>query len=207
MYIEGKGIHTTLLAVLPDTKGLIFDCDGTLADTMPLHLEAWCEAFAAIGENCPRELIIQLQGMPAEKIVDVYNQRFNRNINAEKLAGDKNTRAREKLIRAKPIMPVVNIVKYYKGIMPMAVASGSTRENVDLIIEIIGLNNHFEAVITSDDHIKPKPSPDIFLEAARRISVKPRYCQVFEDGDVGLKAARQAGMIATDVRPYIENLG
>jgi HAD superfamily hydrolase (TIGR01509 family) len=192
-----------MITVFPETKGLIFDCDGTLADSMPLHIEAWCEAFAAVGENCPRELIISLQGMPAEKIVDAFNQKFNRNINARQVARDKNNRAREKLREAKPIVPVVNIVRNFRGKLPMAVVSGSTRENVSLIIDIIGLTNHFDAVITSDDHINPKPSPDIFLEAARRLNVDPRYCQVFEDGDVGLKAAHIAGMIATDVRLYI----
>ena len=85
----------------------------------------------------------------------------------------------------------------------MAVASGGTRRNVDLIIETIGMNDCFKAVITSDDAVAPKPSPDIFLEAARRMQVEPRFCQVFEDGDAGLVAAEKAGMVGTDVRPFL----
>jgi HAD superfamily hydrolase (TIGR01509 family) len=61
----------------------------------------------------------------------------------------------------------------------------------------------FTAIITADDKdIQPKPSPEIFLEAARRIDVTPQFCQVFEDGDLGLEAARKAGMLATDIRVF-----
>ena len=85
----------------------------------------------------------------------------------------------------------------------MAVASGGTRRNVLLTLEVIGLKDYFVAVITCDDKLESKPAPDIFIEAARRMKVEPPYCQVFEDGDVGLRAARVAGMIATDIRPYL----
>ncbi len=195
------------IAVFPEIKGLIFDCDGTLADTMPLHMEAWCETFADYGEDCPYEFVFKLKGTPVEKIVESFNQKFGRNLNAKNFARKKNSRAYEKLKQARPIDPVVGIVKKYRGKLPMAVASGGTRQNVLLILEIIGLKDHFNAVITSDENLKPKPAPEIFLEAARRLKVEPRYCQVFEDGDVGLQAARMAGMVATDIRPYISNLG
>jgi HAD superfamily hydrolase (TIGR01509 family) len=85
----------------------------------------------------------------------------------------------------------------------MAVASGGTRDNVLLTLDVLGLADFFEAIITADDPVKPKPDPDIFLEAARRMQVEPIHCQVFEDGDAGLKAARMAGMVATDIRPFV----
>ena len=192
-----------MINIFPDTKGLIFDCDGTLADTMPLHMEAWCETFADYGEECPYEFVNRLKGTPAEKIVAMFNQKFGRKINPIKFAQDKNRRSRKKLNRAKPIDPVIRIVRNYRDKLPMAVASGGTRRNVLLTLEVIGLKDEFVTVITSDDKLKSKPAPDIFIEAARRMKVEPTYCQVFEDGDVGLQAARVAGMIATDVRPYI----
>ena len=192
-----------MINIFPDTKGLIFDCDGTLADTMPLHMEAWCETFADYGEECPYEFINRLKGTPAEKIVTMFNQKFGRKINPIKFAQDKNRRSRKKLNRAKPIDPVIRIVRNYRDKLPMAVASGGTRRNVLLTLEVIGLKDEFVTVITSDDKLKSKPAPDIFIEAARRMKVEPTYCQVFEDGDVGLLAARVAGMIATDVRRYI----
>jgi HAD superfamily hydrolase (TIGR01509 family) len=191
------------IIISPDTQGLIFDCDGTLADTMPLHMEAWCETFADYGEECPYEFINRLKGTPAEKMVAKFNQKFNRNINPVKFAREKNRRSHHKLRQAKPIDPVINIVRNYHGKLPMAVASGGTRRNVLLTLEVIGLRDCFVTVITSDDQLKSKPAPDIFLEAARQMKVEPHYCQVFEDGPVGLQAARAAGMIATDVRMYI----
>ena len=85
----------------------------------------------------------------------------------------------------------------------MAVASGSSMENVDIQLEALGLRSYFQAIVTADDNVRPKPAPDIFLEAAKRINIAPKYCQVFEDGDLGLEAAKKAGMLATDVRPFL----
>jgi beta-phosphoglucomutase-like phosphatase (HAD superfamily) len=93
-----------------------------------------------------------------------------------------------------------NVVLKYHDILPMAIASGGVRENVDLELDALNIKKYFQAVVTADDDIRPKPAPDIFLEAARRIGVAPEYCQVFEDGDLGLEAARIAGMLPTDVR-------
>ena len=184
-------------------RALIFDCDGTLADNMPLHMTAWRDAFTACGEPFPRDFVDQLKGTPAEKVMEVYNRRYGRHINPKAFAEDKHRRARTLLIKSKPIIPVVAIVQKYKGILPMAVASGSTRENVQITLTAIDIADCFDTIITSDDRIDPKPSPDIFLEAARRLRVTPSLCQVFEDGDVGLEAARRAGMVVTDVRTYL----
>ena len=85
----------------------------------------------------------------------------------------------------------------------MAVVSGSNRANVERTLEAIGLRELFPVVLTADDGLPPKPAPDLFLEAARRLGVDPRDCQVFEDADAGLDAARRAGMLATDVRSVL----
>ena len=148
------------IIISPDTRGLIFDCDGTLADTMPLHMEAWCQTFADYGEECPYTFVNRLKGTPAEKIVTMFNQKFGRQINPIKFAHDKNRRSRKKLRQAKPIDTVIKIVRDYHGKLPMAVASGGTRRNVFLTLEVIGLKDYFVAVITADDKLKSKPAPD-----------------------------------------------
>lgn len=195
------------IPVAAGIKGLIFDCDGTLADTMPIHIAAWCDSFAVRGISCPEGFIHDVTGMPAEKIVEVFNRRYHHHIDAAAFAAEKNRRARLRLPEAGPIAPVVDIVRRYRGILPMAVASGGTRDNVILTLDVLGLADFFEAVITADDPVNPKPDPGIFLEAARRMRVAPAHCQVFEDGDAGLEAARKAGMVATDVRPFVEPNG
>lgn len=192
-----------LITVSSTVQGLIFDCDGTLADTMPIHYEAWCETFVAYGYECPLSFIKQTQGMPAVKIVEKYNRQFNAAIDAVQFARDKNNLAHKNLSQAKPIEPVMAVVRQFVGKLPMAVASGGIRKNVDLILDAIGIRDLFATIITSDDPVLPKPNPDIFLEAARRMGVEAASCQVFEDGDAGLEAARIAGMVATDVRLYI----
>ena len=192
-----------MIAVAKEIKGLIFDCDGTLADTMPIHIDAWSATFKAWGVSCPPEFIEQVKGMPAERIIAEFNRRYKHQIDVKSFAAEKNRRARLRLAEAQPIQPVINIVLQYWGRLPMAVASGGTRDNVILTLDAIGLTEYFNTVITADDPVAPKPDPQIFLEAARRLGVAPAYCQVFEDGNPGLEAARRAGMTATDVRAHI----
>lgn len=191
------------IPVQPKAKALIFDCDGTLADTMAFHMEAWREAFAVFNESCPDEFLEPLKGMKEEVIVDLFNRQFNRQVDCRRLVEEKHKRYRDKLPRAKPVDPVVAVVKLYSDKLPMAVVSGGTRENVLLTLEIIGLQDHFDVILTADDKIKPKPSSDIFVEAAWQLKVHPRNCQVFEDGDIGIKAAQDVGMMVVDVRPYL----
>ena len=192
-----------MITVPSHIRGLIFDCDGTLADTMPIHLDAWCDTFQAYGYTCPLSFLDQVKGMPAVKIVERFNLQFNADIDPKRFAREKDRHARNNLLQVRPIEPVMAVVRQFKGKLPMAVASGGVRDNVKLILDSIGISELFTTVITADDPVPPKPSPEIFLEAARRMAVEPKLCQVFEDGDAGLEAARIAGMVATDVRLFI----
>lgn len=191
------------IAVLDFVRGLIFDCDGTLADTMGLHWQAWFEAFAAAGVTVPEVVLKRTEGMPTALVMTEFNQRYGYNVDVIAFTQDKEERARKKLTAAQPIRPVVDVVRRYRDRLPMAVASSGVLANVETILEAIGLAGYFTAIVTADDGLKPKPAPDLFLEAARRMGVSPEVCQVFEDSEAGLKAARRAGMVATDVRPYI----
>jgi len=191
------------LEVAAGVRALIFDCDGTLADTMPYHLEAWQQVFTAAGESIPVDYLDGLKGTPEKRIVELVNEKFDLDLDPAATVAAKHTVFRRLLEGVRPIVPVMMLAETYRGKLPMALASGSTRENVGIILGRLGLTGTFDVVITADDAIEHKPSPEIFLEAARRLGVEPEACQVFEDGDIGLEAARRAGMVATDVRPFI----
>ena len=192
-----------MIHVFPGIKGLIFDCDGTLADTMPIHTEAWQETLKRYGLDCPVAFLTSLRGMPAEEIVLRFNQRFGAKLNPKEVADAKNKMTYERLNFSKPIDPVARIAIDYRNKLPMSVASGGTRKNVLRTLKAIRMSDFFEAVITADDCLKPKPDPHMFIEAARRMNVDPKQCQVFEDGDPGLQAARRAGMQPMDVRTFL----
>jgi len=192
-----------MIPVYEDIKGLIFDCDGTLADTMTIHTHAWQETMKRFGHDCPVDFLQPLRGMPAEEIVIRFNLEFGTDFDVKAVSDEKNKMSYEKLKAVKPIMPVAKIALDYRGKLPMSVVSGGTRKNVIRTLEAIGMADFFEAVITADDGLKPKPDPRMFIEAAKKMDVAPELCQVFEDGDPGLEAARAAGMPLVDVRPYV----
>ncbi len=191
-----------MLAVTSGVRGLIFDCDGTLVDTLPLHYAAWKETFAALDLACPLEFLMRHNGKPTDWIVALYNAEFGCAIDVERFTEDKERRTYALLDQARPLEPVAALARRYHGRLPMAVVSGSNRPNVERALEGAGLRALFPVVLTADDGLPPKPAPDLFLEAARRLGVDPRDCQAFEDADAGLEAARHAGMLATDVRPF-----
>jgi HAD superfamily hydrolase (TIGR01509 family) len=193
-------MHMRKIDVPDFVRGLIFDCDGTLVDSMPLHMRAWEYAITSKGEPWSLDFFLSKKGMPEIKIVSLYNAEFGRALDPS-----DTVRAKHKFFQAhadafRPIPHVVEVVQRYRGVLPMAVASGGTRENVNLELESLHIRDCFRVILTADDDVTPKPSPEIFLEAARRIGIEPGHCQVFEDGDLGLEAARIAGMLPTDIR-------
>ncbi len=183
-------------------RGLIFDCDGTLVDSMPLHWDAWRRAVERMGGAWHPEFFSRVKGMPERDIVALYNERFGAGLDPAATIRAKHGHFRARAGKLRPVGHVLDVLTRYGGVLPMAVASGGVREIVDLELDILGIRRYFGAILTADDGIRPKPAPDIFLEAAGRIGVPPEFCQVFEDGDLGLKAARAAGMLPTDIRDY-----
>jgi HAD superfamily hydrolase (TIGR01509 family) len=107
------------------------------------------------------------------------------------------------IAQAEPIHAVVEIAKANQGKIPMAVASGGTQKIIGLVLDHLKIRHLFDAVVTSEMVKNQKPAPDIFLEAARRIGVEPKFCRGYEDTDLGLTAIRAAGMEAVDVRELI----
>ena len=183
--------------------GVIFDCDGTLADTMPLHYRAWREVLEPTGCPFPENLFYAWGGVTAREIAERLNARYGRSLEAETLAHTKERRYRDLIPLVQPVEVIVAEVRRLHGRCPMAVASGGMREMVTETLKILGLSPYFNAVVTSEDVARGKPEPDTFLLAAERLGVPATDCIVYEDSDLGLEAARRAGMRAVDVRPYL----
>ncbi len=205
LYLIGsKGV--TMIDISKDIKGLIFDCDGTLVDSMPKHWEAWHETFAEYGLECPNSYLEKHAGVPIKQTLLSYLEDFNVNttIDPDEFVAKKHKKSLEKLEDVDPVYDVVDVVKRFHGKLPMAVASGGARKNVITSLKAIDLDNYFDIIITADDPIPGKPNPDIFLYAAYRMQVKPISCMVFEDGDMGITAAKKARMYYFDVRNLFE---
>jgi HAD superfamily hydrolase (TIGR01509 family) len=192
-----------MLEIPEGTVALLFDCDGTLADTMTLHFEAWHETLLVYGIDCPRTFIDEHAGVPTDLIVDEVNDRWGVALDPLKISTEKEGRFREQIHRTEPVEEVLATAHAYHGKLPMAVVSGGVGELVRATLVAIDALKLFEVIVTADDPVKPKPSPDIFIEAARQLGVDPAGCHVFEDGDPGIVAAKAAGMTFTDVREVI----
>ena len=189
--------------VLAHIRGLIFDCDGTLVDSMPLHMEAWKAAFGKYNSYYNEEFLFSLKGMKETEIIDLYNTKFNTELNPEIMVAAKHKYFIENINSVKPIGKIVDIAVNYFEKLPLAVVSGSVDQIVKLELMTLGIIDLFKVILTADDPYKPKPSPDIFLAAASALNLTPKYCLVFEDGDAGLDAAQKAGMETIDIREYI----
>lgn len=187
---------------IPDhIRGLIFDCDGTIADTMPLHYQAWAAALGSYGADFPEAMFYDMAGIPTVRIIELLNERHGYKLPVSESAELKEKLFVELIPQVAPIEPVVRIVNEYTGKLPMAVATGGTRAICRKTLEALGLYDRFVAVVTADDVRHGKPAPDIFLEAARQLSVEPALCYAFEDADLGVQSAMAAGMVVVDIRP------
>ncbi len=184
-----------------DFGAYIFDCDGTLADTMPLHYKAWGAVLHEHQCDFPEALFYELGGMPTERIVEVLNDRHGYSMPPAETARQKEELFLAMLAEIKPIEPVVAIVREMSGRLPMAVASGGHRYVVTRTLDALGLLDRFEAIVCSEDYARGKPFPDPFLMAAQRLGIEPARCLVFEDTRIGEEAARAAGMASVLVPP------
>ncbi len=179
-----------------DFAGYIFDLDGTLIDTMPLHYRAWDEAMRHVGLRGPldEELFYSLGGVPTLKVADLIAQHYGLTIDRNAVFHDKETRFGEMQAEAKLIEPVVAIARRVAKTHPVAIASGGPRVVVRRSLELAGLDTVFKVVVSADDVVHGKPAPDMFLLAARQMGVVATNCLVFEDAEPGMRAAEAAGM-------------
>ncbi len=182
--------------------GIIFDCDGTLADTMPSHYEAWMAILNRYQLQMSEDRFYALGGWPTMRVAELLISESGRTIDAERLSHEKESLFTEMLHLVRPIEPVVEVARQHRGKLPMAVATGAVRPICETILRQIGVPDLFDTIVSSEDVARHKPAPDVFLEAARRLNVEPRRCRVYEDTDPGIEAARQAGMEYIDVRDF-----
>jgi len=186
------------------TAGLIFDCDGTLADTMPAHYKAWLAMLGRFNIPFPEPRFYAMGGMPTASIIRVLAGEVGVVVtDVDAMVLEKEQTFLTFLGAVVPIEPVVTIAATHRGKLPIAVASGGYRDTITRTLDQIGIRNWFDAMVTAEDTPRHKPDPDVFLEAAKRLNVEAAKCVVFEDTDIGLEAARRAGMLGIDVRPWV----
>ena len=185
---------------MDNIQGLIFDCDGTLADTMPLHWRAWEMISRRHDLHFPEDRFYALGGVPSRDILKMLAAEQGRSLDHFAVAHEKENAYLPLMAEIEPIHAVVEIARANFGKIPLAVASGGTQPIIVQVLEQLQIRHLFKAVVTSEMVKKQKPAPDIFLEAARRIGVPPARCRAYEDTELGLQAIRAAGMDAVDVR-------
>jgi beta-phosphoglucomutase-like phosphatase (HAD superfamily) len=182
------------------TQALIFDCDGTLVDTLPIYAGAWAHGFQPSGQAMRRDWYLDRSGHSEHTLMDLFDADHGVTVDREQVISLMRQRFLMDIGAVQEITAIAGIARLHQGTLPMAVASGGSREIVSACLQSTGLNVLFETVVTIDDVSRPKPAPDLFLEAARRLKIEPSRCVVFEDSPQGLEAANRAGMIAIDVR-------
>jgi beta-phosphoglucomutase family hydrolase len=193
--------------IQPGVKGLIFDLDGTLADTMPYHFKSWKKACRKFGADIDKAFLKRHTGTPGWIIADelIKMNKLNGNVTVDQILEVKLSEFYKQQHLVKPVIPVVEIVKKYYRILPMAVGTGGHRDAVERTLAITDLLKYFDIIVTANDVLNYKPHPETFLRCARQMNVEPRFIEVFEDGDLGIEAAIEAGMIATDVRSWYDS--
>lgn len=181
-------------------EALIFDCDGTLADTMPAHFAAWRGTMARHGIDFGEERFYALAGCPTDRIIEKLAGERGLTLDVPRVADEKERAFLKTIATIEAIGPVAEVVRRARGKLPMAVATGAIRPVLDLTLRQIGFEGWFDVLVTAEDTARHKPEPDVFFEAARRLGVRPDGCLVYEDSDFGVEAARRAGMSWIDIR-------
>ncbi|HYY72594.1 MAG TPA: HAD family phosphatase [Candidatus Bathyarchaeia archaeon] len=177
----------------------LFDCDGTIADSMPLHYLAWRTALAEWNCNLSEDLFYAWAGFAVAKIISLLNEKHGLDMPVDEVERRKEELYLKSLPNLRPVPEVLEHIDLQYGRIPLAVVSGSTRESVSASLRSLRLLDKFETLVCSEDYREGKPHPEAFLIAASRLNVKPESCLVFEDGDLGIAAAKAAGMASVKV--------
>lgn len=178
-----------------DFDAFLYDCDGTLADTMPSHTESYIRVAAKGGVSLSAGIIDELAGLPVINVIEEINRRYNSAFDPATFAEEKEEIFINEFIdHVKPIDYVVNHLKAHAGKMKIAVVSGSVRQSVERILNVLGIADIPQVLVCAGETARGKPFPDPFLAAAEKLGVAPERCLVFEDGDAGVQSAEAAGM-------------
>ncbi len=192
-----------MIELVKNFEGLIFDLDGTLADTMPLHYQASQDICNKYGFDFPIDYFYAQAGRPTVDVFVDLIKLLNLPLDGEDIAHQKERRFLELIPSIKPIQKVYDVALAYFGKKPLAIGSGGDRKTVELTLECLNATHLFSAIVSANDVKKHKPHPDTFLRGAEIMGVNPKNCVVFEDADPGILAAKAAGMAVIDVRKHL----
>jgi HAD superfamily hydrolase (TIGR01509 family) len=186
---------------LPDGAfgAYLFDCDGTIVDSMPLHYVAWKSVLAEWNCGFPEELFYAWGGMPVDEIISTLNARNGLSMPVEIVHRRKEAMYYEMLPQLKAVPEVLEHIEASHGRIPFAVVSGSTRESVTASLELLKILDRFDTLVCAGDYTRSKPDPEPFLIAAKRLGVAPEDCLVFEDTEMGIQSATAAGMASVKI--------
>ncbi|MBQ3634811.1 MAG: HAD-IA family hydrolase [Bacteroidales bacterium] len=199
---EGKS--KTIIEPSEKAEGLIFDMDGTLIDSLEINWLAIDTALRRHDIVISRQHFIDMTGRSLEEIVRILVSEAGREDDiVPVIVKEKREIANQSIDTVKPIEIVADVARRYKGRIPMSVGTGSDGHRAVSMLRSTGLLDLFDHVVSADDVVRHKPDPETFLKCAELMGVAPEKCQVFEDGDTGLEAARAAGMMTCDVREYL----
>ncbi len=181
---------------MPESKAVIWDMDGVIADTAPYHLKAWQEVFQKRGVNFTEEDFRHDFGQRNDTIIkNTLGEEISQN-EIDAIADEKEESFRQRIgPNLKPLPGVIGLMtSLRKHGFKMALASSAPMENIQLIIKTLGIDNCFQSIVKGRDVTEGKPSPQIFLLAARKLGVESENCIVIEDAIAGVTAAKRAGM-------------
>lgn len=175
-------------------RAYLFDCDGTIADSMPLHYIAWKKVLGEWNCDLDEDRFYAWGGIPPVEIIAKLNQMHGLAMPVDEVAVRKENLYFELLPQLEPVAEVLEHIDAMHRRIPFAVVSGSNRESVVNSLTAIGLLEKFDLIVGSEDYARSKPAPDAFLNAAQRLGVAAKDCLVFEDTEIGIQAATAAGM-------------
>jgi beta-phosphoglucomutase-like phosphatase (HAD superfamily) len=184
-----------------DFSAYLFDCDGTIADSMPLHYIAWKQALGERNCEFEEKLFYEWGGMPIVEIVATLNKQRGLNMPVETVARRKENLYFGLLPQLKAVPEVLEHIEAKYGHVPFAVVSGSALDSVTASLTTLNLLDRFDTLVCAGDYKNSKPHPEAFLLAASRLGVAPAACLVFEDTEMGIQAASAARMASVRVPP------
>ena len=191
--------------IATDVRALIFDCDGTLADTFAAHFRAFRDTLGAYGVEFTAAFYAARLGQSRKQLLAALTAETGVAIDDADIAARSPALFVDHAHIIRPIPFTGDMVRRHRGTHRLAVASSAQRPMVEASLKAIGLGEVFDTIVTIEDVAAGKPAPDLFLKAAANLEVAPALCHVFEDSDEGLEAARRAGMAATDIRPFYQS--